>query len=245
LDDSGTDKENPITSIAGYAASKSAWNLFETRAEPIFQKYIGNEPLHAKDLFHGTGVYKGWKVIQKQSFVAQLCIALYSLQPILGVSFSVRKAQYSERSNEAIERGLRKRTVTPHTFCVTAILNWLLTDIQVGKMANEDGLELILEDGNKNNNEAAISIDTIKEIHGLEKVRHLSFVSKGDCRAIQMADLFAFYTRRHNRQIKEAGAEPPVDPVLGVLLENLRHRTFVATDFGPDIKASRFFGGDL
>jgi len=63
------------------------------------------------------------------------------------------------------------------------------------------------------------------------------------CRAIQMADLFAFYTRRHNRKIEIAGKEPPTDPVLKVLVEGVRQRSFVATDFGPEIKASRFFSG--
>ena len=59
-----------------------------------------------------------------------------------------------------------------------------------------------------------------------------------------MADLFAYYTRRHSRNIEVAGKEPPVDPVLKVLLERLRKRTFVANDFGPEIKASRFFAGE-
>lgn len=244
LDDSGKDPQNPITSLGGYAAPEGAWAIFERDAEPIFQKYIGDEPLHATNLYHGKGVYEDWKVVKKQSFVAQLCMKLYPLQPLLGISFAVRKASYKTRAAEAIKRGLRKRTVTPYTFCMDAILNRILTDAQVGKMANEDGLALILECGNEHNEEAKQSIDAIKMRHGLDHVRSLSFVPKTACRAIQMADLFAYYTRRHNRYIKVAGQEPPVDPVLQVMLEGLRHRTFVATDFGPEIKASRFFAGD-
>ena len=244
LDDSGKDPQNPITSLGGYAASEDAWAIFERNAEPIFQEYIGDEPLHAKDLYHGAGVYEDWKVVKKQSFVAQICMKLYPLQPLMGVSFAVRKASYKTRAAEAIKRGLRKRTVTPYTFCLDAILNWVLTDVQVGKIANERGLALILECGNEHNEEARQSLDAIKKRHNLEQVRSLSFVPKTECRAIQMADLFAYYTRRHNRGIEIEGKEPPVDPVLRVLLENLRKRTFVATDFGPDIKASRFFAGD-
>ena len=243
LDDSGKDPQNPITCLGGYAASEDAWVKFEHNAEPIFQKYIGDRPLHAKDLYNGEDLYEGWRVIKKQSFVAQLCSALYSLRPILGVSFSVQKASYAKRAVEAIKRGLRKRTVTPYTFCVEGILNWLLTDVEVGKMANEDGLALILEEGKEHNEEARQALNAIKEIHNLEQVIPLSFVPKTACRAIQMADLFAFYTRRHNRAIEAAGNEPPTDPVLKVMLENLRQRNFVATDFGPEIKGSRFFGG--
>jgi hypothetical protein len=243
LDDSGKDPQNPITTIAGYAASEAAWATFESEAEPIFQEYIGSEPLHAKDLYHGDKLYAGWRVIEKQAFVAKLCMKLYPLRPLLGVSFSVRKASYATRAAEALKRGLRKRTSTPYTFCLNGILDWLMRDVQVGKMANEEGLALILEEGNEHNEEARISLDAIRKIHGLDQVKSMSFVPKEACRAIQMADLFAFYTRRHNRKIEIEGKEPETDPVLKVLVENLRQRSFVATDFGPEIKASRFFSG--
>ncbi len=244
LDDSGTDPQNPITLIGGYAASGRAWAAFEVAAEPIFQRYIGDIPLHATDLYHGEGIYEGWSVIKKQSFVAQLCLKLYPQKPLLGISFAVRKASYSRRAIEAVKRGFRKRTNTPHTFCMVGILNRILSDVEVGKMANEEGLTLILEKGNKNNEEARISLENIKELHGLNYVKSLVAVSKGECRAIQMADLFAFYTRRHNRKIETPGKEPPTDPVLQVLVEKLRHYSFVATDFGPEIAASRFLAGD-
>jgi len=244
LDDSGKDKHNPITSLGGYAAPEESWALFEREAEPVFQKYIGDEPLHAKDLYHGEKIYEGWSVLQKQSFAAQLCMKLYPLRPLSGFSFSVRNATYSTRALEAIKRKLRKRTVTPYTFCMIGILNWILTDLEVGKIANEGGLALVLEAGNEHNNEAKKAFDDIKRIHGLDCLKSLSFVEKTECRAIQMADLFAFYTRRHKRKFEIAGQEPPVDPVLQVLLENLRQRSLVANDFGPEIKASRFFAGD-
>lgn len=244
LDDSGKDAQNPITLLGGYSARADCWESFEQNAEPIFQQYIGGSPLHATDLHHGKGVYKNWKVLKKQSFVTQLCMQLYPLRPLLGVSFAVRKASYSVRAKEALKRGLRKHTVTPYTFCLDAILNWMLTDIQVGRIANEEGLALILESGNEHNTEAKQSFETIKKLHGLEQLRSLTFVDKSECRAIQMADLFAFYTRRHNRHIQQAGKEPPTDPVLKVMLEGLQYRTYVATDFGPKIKASRFFAGD-
>jgi hypothetical protein len=240
LDDSGKDPQNPITSLGGYAAAEDAWKMFEAEAEPIFQKYIGDEPLHAKDLYHGEGLYEGWSVLTKQSFIAQVCRPLYRQRPLLGVSFSVLKATYAKRALEAVKRGLRKRAVTPHTFCMEAILNRLLRDVEVGKMANEEGLALILETGNEHNEEAKQALDAVKKIHGLEQVKSLSFVPKQACRAIQMADLFAYYTRRHNR-VAKPGMEPEPDPVLKVLLEDLRHYTFVATDFGPDIEGSVFF----
>jgi hypothetical protein len=243
LDDSGKDKENPITCLAGYAASDSAWAKFETEIDPVLQEIIGATPIHAMDLHQGRAPYAGWKVLQKQALVAKLCLKLYPLTPLLGVSFSVRKASYATRAAEAIKRRLRKRTATPYSFAMQAIINWLLTDWEVGKMANEQGLALILECGNEHNEEAKLAFDALKTLHKLEQLRSISFVPKEHCRAIQMADLLAFYTRRHNRMIEIPGHEPDTDPVLKVLLENLRQRSFVATDFGPEIKASKFFSG--
>jgi len=181
-------------------------------------------------------------VLKKQSFVAQLCLKLYPHGP-LGVSFSVLKASYAKRALEAVKRGLRKRTATPYTFCMTAILNWILGDVGLGKVVHESGLLFRLEDGHENNNDAKLALDRIREEQQLDHVQPMMFLKKTDCRAIQMADLFAYYVRRHNAKTDPVTrAEPETDPVLKVLMENLRFRTYVATDFGPDIKATRFFG---
>jgi len=242
LDDSGKDPQNPITTVAGYAAPAHVWERFEREVEPIIQARIGDLPIHATNLYRGEPPYEDWSVLNKQAFVASLCRVLYPFEP-LAVSFSVRKASYRVRAIEMIKRGLHKRIVTPYTFCFERIFDWILLDVRVGKIANEEGLALFVEAGNEHNAEAQQSYEYIKEHFGLDQLKSLTFVGKEDCRAIQMADLWAFYTRRHNRKIEVEGVEPPVDPVLQVLRENLRHKSYVATDFGPEINASRFFSG--
>ena len=96
----------------------------------------------------------------------------------------------------------------------------------------------MIECGNNNNSEVA-----------LEFMRSISFVSKDNCRAIQMADLLAFYSRRDGvRQLnaRQAGKERvEVDTMDKIIVENLPHRSFVATDFGEDASGSRFFAGDF
>lgn len=77
----------------------------------------------------------------------------------------------------------------------------------------------------------------------------ISFVSKDSCRAIQLADLFAFYSRRDGvaqlRARQEGKESHTIDTMIKIIVEGLPHLGFVATDFGPDAPASRFLAGDL
>jgi len=63
-----------------------------------------------------------------------------------------------------------------------------------------------------------------------------------------MVDLFAFYSRRDGvaqLTARQAGeARHQIDTVMKIIVENLPHLGFVATDFGPDVPASRFLAGD-
>jgi hypothetical protein len=197
---------------------------------------------------HGSrGEFAGWSVLKKQTFVAKLCTAL-SQHALLGVSASVHKAQYKNRTAESD----RKRTVTPYTFCSNLIIDWLLTDIRVGKIANTEGVAMILERGHENNAEAQRNFYDVRDEHGLDNIlRSISFIDKEHCRAIQMADLFAFYSRRHGARMESASPnEKPIvqrtpGTMLNIMTERLPHRAFVATDFGPNVAGSRFFGGPV
>ena len=71
LDDSGKDPQNRITTLAGFVASESSWQLFETEVETWFAEF-GVKVLHAKDLHNTDGEFAGWTVLRKQAFVARL-----------------------------------------------------------------------------------------------------------------------------------------------------------------------------
>jgi len=233
LDDSGKDPQNAVTTIAGYVARDDDWALFEQSVEPIFKEHSVTT-LHAVDLYHGNGDFEGWRILKKQAFVAKLCMCL-PRKPCLGVSFSTAKAPYEA----AAKVSARKQTVTPYTFCFGAIVDWLLRDIRVGGAVWKEGLRFIIEAGHQNNAEAIISFDRVREKHELDQaLRGVSFAPKTDSRAIQMADLLAFYTRRDAReQLKSQNSnqiQKPVDPVLQVIAECPELRTFIATGFdGP------------
>src|SRR5215212_6491089 len=124
------------------------------------------------------------------------------------MSVSVVKQQYANRSVEYKTRhdNLRKKRVaSPHAFCFNLIVDWALHDIRVGWVANTEGVAFVLESGHENNPDAEWTFDEVRRIHSLENVLHsISFVGKDACRAIQIADLFAFYSRRHGVAVERA-----------------------------------------
>jgi Protein of unknown function (DUF3800) len=246
LDDSGKDSQSRITTLAGYAARVEEWRAFEEEVEPVFTEY-GVRILHAKDLHDTDGEFCGWSVLRKQAFVAKLC-RIMSRHVLLGMSMSALKDIYKERAIESD----RKRTVTPYTFCSNVLIDWVMRDIRVGRISNVAGVEFILELGNEHNAEAEWNFYEARRQHNLESVLHsISFVGKESCRAIQMADLFAFYSRRHGAQMERAPIEDrervqrTPGTMLNIITEIVPHRAFVATDFGPDSAGSIFLAGDL
>jgi hypothetical protein len=231
LDDSGKDPQNIVTTIAGYIARDEQWAEFEQAVQPIFARY-GVRILHSKELHATDGDFEGWTVLRKQAFVARLCMERSS-RLMLGLSMSALKSSYKERAATSD----RKRTITAYTFCFNVIVDWIMRDIRIGGIAHKEGVALILERGHENNSEAEQQFYEIRKLHKIEDVlRSISFVPKDACRAIQMADLLAFYTRRDSVAMQKAVSKGEeayrVDTMLRIITENLPHRGFVATDFG-------------
>jgi hypothetical protein len=193
LDDSGKDQQNPITTLAGYVAREEQWRAFEAEVEPIFTE-CGVKVLHTKDLHHTDGAFDGWRVLQKQAFVARICNAL-APHSLIGFSASAAKGAYKQRADESG----RRRTITPYAWCFNLLIEWVLTDIRIGKLTHSEGLAFILETGHQNNAEAEAVFHDVRRRHAdaASALRSISFVPKESCRAIQMADLCAFYSRRH------------------------------------------------
>ena len=245
LDDSGKDPQNRITTVAGYIATEEQWRAFEIEVEPIFGNYDVNV-LHAKDLHHTDGCFEDWSVLKKQAFVARICTVLSHHVPV-GVTMSALKETYGSRAKESN----RKRTVTPYTFCHNVIVDWILRDVLVGRLAHTEGLSFVLERGHQNNVEAEQNFYDVRKLHGLEGVlRSIAFVPKENCRAIQMADLLAFYSRRHGVEMEKttvnerARAHRSPGTMMNIITERVPHRAFVATDFRATDRTVCFgFGG--
>lgn len=230
LDDSGKDPQNPITTLAGYIARDTEWFGFENDVEPWFTEFkVG--VLHARQLHATDGDFKNWSILKKQAFVSRICQAR-NPHVLMGVSMSAAKEAYQIRAAESS----RKRTATPYSFCFQVIIDWILRDTRLGALSNTEGVALILECGHENNAEAEEQFHAVRKLHGIEHLLHsISFVPKESCRAIQLADLLAFYSRRDGVAMYEArkkGREThKTDMMVRILTEVLPHRGFVATDF--------------
>lgn len=233
LDDSGTHPNSPLVTIGGYVMDDDGWSAYERTVEPIFQAR-GVPILHAVDLENGNPPFEGWKVINKQAFVSQISMPLKPHGPFC-FSFTATREVYERRAEEAE----RLQAANPYAFGFQVITNWILTSVYVGKQAREEGLIFVVEDGNKNNGGITQAYNYIREHYAAElgdTLRGLSFVPKNNSRAIQMADLVAYYSRRRAAQLVDA---PPArhasvehEPIAKVIVETCPSYWFVANDFG-------------
>jgi hypothetical protein len=147
---------------------------------------------------------------------------------------SAEKGNYKDHAVYRVDTS--RQTVAPHTFCFQVIVDWLLRDIRIGKQVHEEGITFLLEAGHDNNAQAKKEFHWVREHFKLENVLHsIDFVKKDSCRAIQLADLIAFYSRRDGVALfksKEPGApEYKMDQMIKILCERVVHRGFVATGF--------------
>jgi hypothetical protein len=114
-----------------------------------------------------------------------------------------------------------------------------------------EGLAYLLECGHENNSEVEKEFAAIKRQHkDIRNLMHsISFVNKDSCRAIQLADLLAFYSRRDSAaqfEARQKGRDSyEIDIMIKIITEGLPHLGFVATDFGPNAAGSRFLAGDF
>jgi Protein of unknown function (DUF3800) len=234
LDDSGKDPQNPIETVAGYIAKEDAWAAFESEVEPIFiEKKV--PILHAKQLHDTDGPFQGWSRLQKQAFVARVG-QVSSRHLITGLSMSALKGSYEEHALDRAKGTPSRRTVTPYTFCFQVIVDWILRGVSTGRLAHSEGVSFVLECGHENNPQAEQEFYWVREHYNLQTVlKSISFVPKDSCRAIQLADLVAFYTRRDGVLLLKAENDNKetyeMDIMLKIILEAVPIRGFVATGF--------------
>jgi hypothetical protein len=226
LDDSGTHKQAPFVTIAGYVAFLEAWEAFEKQALPYLHEN-NVACLHAKDFYSTNGDFENWKVDQKANFLDGL-YKLFRPRVQMGVSMSCLKSQYLARKAES---GLGKNQ-SAYGFAFAAAMNAILRDDTLGRIARWEGISFVLEDGNKNNSGIIESYYRIKKQYEAEFLGSISVVSKMQCAAIQMADLMAFFTRRQTEAMEANNREPiEFDRYLKIMRRGIRDVGHAITDF--------------
>jgi hypothetical protein len=228
FDDSGTDKQSPFVTIAGYVAFLNAWDAFERIARAYLEEK-NISCVHAKEFYSNDGEFKNWTINCRLEFLEGL-YELLRPQVQLGISISCLKSQFVARKENT---GLSKRQ-SPYGFAFTAAMNVIVGDGVLGPTARREGISFVLEDGNKNNSGIIKSYRRIKEQHKADFLKCISVVGKRSCVAIQMADLMAFFTRRQACAMEANGREPvDFDRYLVVMRKGIRDIGHAITDFQP------------
>jgi hypothetical protein len=154
--------------------------------------------LHTKEFHDTDGVFKKWSKAKKQTFAEEL----FSLgrSQIFGLSASLQKQGYAEsRARAATTQYPGVVMVSPYGACFSSILASLILDPKLAApLIRKRGLAFLVESGNKNNAEIEWHFSQCAKAQWTEgALRSISFVAKDSCRAIQLADFYAFYSRRH------------------------------------------------
>ncbi len=228
FDDSGTHKGHEFVTMAGYVSVDASWRQFEVNARTYFSDF-GVSCLHSIDFHNTRGEFKNWSGIKKRSFLSGL-YNLLAPHVAYGLSVTVLRSQFDRKKAET---GLSKNQ-SAYGFAFNWILDSLLKnkDIQLGVEKFGATLSIKVENGNHNNKELLEAYQYIRSKYSLnKKLKDMSFVGKTDCIAVQMADVVAYFSRRHAKQTEENGRRP-VDPdgFLKIICDRVRHEGITIHD---------------
>jgi len=192
LDDSAT-SGMPIVTMAGFLAALHLWE----EMEPAFDEILGRYEvpvLHAKEFHDTDGCFKNWRKVKKRSFVEELFGAAHG--KMLGLSVTARKKEFAQEK----KRTGKVPNTSVYGVCFSAIMFRACFEPQMGEKVRKEGISFLVESGNKNNDELRGFFDQCAKHEKFGPfLKSLTFIPKKSCRAIQVADFFAFYSRRYMR----------------------------------------------
>lgn len=240
LDDS-YDAGFPVKSIGGYIGAYPDWIHFEQKAEPIFKKF-GVNVLEGKKINATRGDFKNWKIKKKEDFVDRLQTVLRPAA-LYGIFYAIRTDEYDKAKAD------HKKNLNESAFgyAFRIVMDSIFRAAIVRKAHEKKGwrTQIILEQGNANNADAQ-RIYNQQLVHS--QYGHLlggfSEAPKDSSRALQMADLLAFYARRYSVECAKAGKFLP-HPLIGrkVFNSGIPIQNLMVTGFhGPDYDLSTGLG---
>lgn len=191
LDDSDSEQSS-VATLAGYVQHAEDWEAFEIHAEEVYKKYDVSV-LHATDLQGTRGCFKGWKYADKRDFIDDL---FRGSDRLSGISHSVHKSKFRALQPEI--RWAQQSSTYGYALEATigGFINNTIPDLNIKSV----GLSLVIESGNRNS-ELEIAFNKARDSSFGKDLHSLEFSGKEGSRAIQLADLFAFYSRRHASKI--------------------------------------------
>lgn len=169
------------------------WEILEPRLDAILNRY-DIRVFHSKEFHDTKGPFSKWSKIKKRTLVEELFEAAHGR--IYGYSMTARKSAFEE----AKKKTGRFARMSPYGMCFSAIMTRIIRDKEISRLIDKHGISFLVESGNNNNQEIEQFFNRMANQPAFSgALRSISFVAKDSCRAIQLADLFAFYSRRHMR----------------------------------------------
>lgn len=215
LDDSGTDGGQPTVTMAGYLAPYKAWKSYERAARKHF-KASGVEFFHAKEFHDRKRQFEGWTLTQKDAFIHGW-VDIGHDHGLTGITVSMAREKF-ERHKKEHSRHLK---TSAYGHCFDCLINFLLSDDQVGGQILEHGLSFMVEAGTKGNAGVVEIFNKRRQRDAAPYLQQLSLIDKRSCYAVQFADFLAFYSRRHgSHYIKQGDITMP--PYLYLAKEKIR-----------------------
>lgn len=236
LDDSGTDREAPVVSIAGFVSPAGGWEWFEQQSRKLFKRQK-LKVFTAKDFHNTRNEFEGWTVKRKRKFaedwlgIARQCV-------LRGVTISIPKAIYDARRKEYdVNHNISAYGAAFAHACIK-----LQQDPAVRPPWEAEGMAFFVEDGSLNNGSILTWYENERRDPSKARIlKGLSFVGKESSRAIQLADYLAFYSRRISTHVHLHDAVPEDRFYMDVALKAVRIIPVLADDvvINPSWSASR------
>lgn len=199
LDDSDATISKVLT-IAGYVADAEGWARFEAEAEAICAEY-------KVDLIRGLNLdqrkkcFDGWSLPKIERFLERIGAAMRG-NVLHGISRSITKERYKAYRQGVLKLDAEHRRVfgslSAFGFAFGNILLEFRNNNQFGivQQVKDEGIAFMLESGSANNPDILRYIDSERRHGNIHVNTTATEVDKRSCRAIQIADLYAFYSRR-------------------------------------------------
>jgi hypothetical protein len=214
LDDSAT-TDLPVITLAGFLAKLENWEALEPKIDSIMNG-AGVPVFHAKQFHDTKRPFKNWSGIRKRSFAEEIFTATHG--QIHGFSVTIRKKDFLEARRQNPQSFGR---MSPLCVCFSSIAMKIVTDPELESVLKEHGLAFLLERGNPHNSgiDRFFHDNMVKHVAFEGIFRGISLVPKDHCRAIQLADFFAFYSRRQMRNHIRLGGKLalPACPYLEIM----------------------------
>ena len=242
VDDSGTDPQSTVVTIAGLVGPVADWAEYEITARKMFQSY-DIEILHTVDFHHKRGEFTGWSEDKKESFTKDLADILYPHYPI-GVSVSIDKNAINKKKQETKKWPSMSPLGCGFVRFVQIVHHKLFVSMPELQSLENANLSLIIESGNKNDNELRIMFQYLRSTCYKDKLTTVIFCNKSDSYAVQTADFLAYYTRRWMNKCNLAGTKIQKPKILELFSENLTIHSETITDIANLIDGRLPSGND-